>query len=424
MSFFYTLNAALAKIGQDKKVVAESRTESKSPVAKALETSLAQDLKNLMEDGTGGVNFSGSGSLEEKTNKWIQKAVKPSTKGDLHRALHVPQDETIPRSKIDKATHSKNPHVRHMAQFAKNVAHEDAEIDEVGMAVPTSQQPQPMTVTPTPATGRPQARGTVREGAGSFTPQDIEAAIAYKNPVGHIYTIANGKIRFNLMNMDRNALNKMLSRPLATQQDWDLLKKQMKQALVSQVMEAACPSCHTDPCCCESVGQDVVDRKEKMAKARGDKPGPLKNVARGLKAFVKGEPEPLDEDGEMMDYLQSRAYSKPYNGSADAADAYDGMFGTGIPGMDMEETQNGPHGKPGWLIDAQKKAEGEIDETMTRQHFQHTADLLKHIEDPVKRQELAQHHAGIFKASNPRFDHNKFFKACGLDECGDRKSVV
>jgi len=58
--------------------------------------------------------------------KWIQKAVNPKTKGDLHKALHVPQDETIPKSKIDKATHSKNAHLRHMAQFAKNVTKEDA----------------------------------------------------------------------------------------------------------------------------------------------------------------------------------------------------------------------------------------------------------------------------------------------------------
>lgn len=72
------------------------------------------------------------------------------------------------------------------------------------------------------------------EGANTFTPDDIQAAIDYKNTIGHIYTIANGKIRFNLMNMDRSALNKILSRPLATQQDWDMLKKQMKQALASQ----------------------------------------------------------------------------------------------------------------------------------------------------------------------------------------------
>jgi hypothetical protein len=56
----------------------------------------------------------------KETDKWIQKAnVK---KGGLHKALGVPQDETIPKSKIEKASHSKNAHLKHMAQFAKNVS--------------------------------------------------------------------------------------------------------------------------------------------------------------------------------------------------------------------------------------------------------------------------------------------------------------
>lgn len=59
-----------------------------------------------------------------ESEKWIQGAVNPANKGGLHKALHVAQGETIPKAKIAKATHSKNPHVRHMAQFAKNVANE------------------------------------------------------------------------------------------------------------------------------------------------------------------------------------------------------------------------------------------------------------------------------------------------------------
>ena len=80
--------------------------------------------------------------------------------------------------------------------------------------------------------------GSIEEAAGTlFTPQDIKSALDYKNPAGHIYDVANGKIRFNLRNMDRAALNKILSRPLATQQDWDALKKQMRSALASQLNE-------------------------------------------------------------------------------------------------------------------------------------------------------------------------------------------
>ena len=59
-----------------------------------------------------------------ESEKWIQKAVNPANKGGLHKALHVAQGEKIPKAKIAKATHSKNPHLRHMAQFAKNVANE------------------------------------------------------------------------------------------------------------------------------------------------------------------------------------------------------------------------------------------------------------------------------------------------------------
>jgi hypothetical protein len=65
--------------------------------------------------------------------KWIQKAVNPKTKGDLHNALHVPQDETIPKSRIAQAIHSTDPHLRHMAQFAKNVAKNVAKEDAGGM---------------------------------------------------------------------------------------------------------------------------------------------------------------------------------------------------------------------------------------------------------------------------------------------------
>lgn len=55
-------------------------------------------------------------------NQWIQQSGvdRPGHKGRLHRALGVPADQSIPRSKINKAAHSKNAHMRHMAQFAKN----------------------------------------------------------------------------------------------------------------------------------------------------------------------------------------------------------------------------------------------------------------------------------------------------------------
>ncbi len=56
---------------------------------------------------------------KKKSKKWIQKAhIK---KGALHRALHVPEGEKIPESKMEKAAHSKNPAIRKMASLAETL---------------------------------------------------------------------------------------------------------------------------------------------------------------------------------------------------------------------------------------------------------------------------------------------------------------
>jgi len=61
-----------------------------------------------------------------------------------------------------------------------------------------------------------------------------------------------------------------------------------------------------------------------------------------------------------------------------------------------------------------EKNEGEIDETMTRQHFQLFADTIKQIEDPIKRKETAEMIAGVMAKSNPRFDMQRFMSAAGV----------
>ncbi len=61
-----------------------------------------------------------------------------------------------------------------------------------------------------------------------------------------------------------------------------------------------------------------------------------------------------------------------------------------------------------------EKNEGEMGETMTRQHFQYVADMLKNIDDVTKRGEYAQHHSAIFQHFNPNFDHEKFMQAAGV----------
>lgn len=42
-------------------------------------------------------------------------------KGGLHRALGVPEGQNIPAAKLHAALNSKDPHVRRMAQTAKNL---------------------------------------------------------------------------------------------------------------------------------------------------------------------------------------------------------------------------------------------------------------------------------------------------------------
>jgi hypothetical protein len=61
---------------------------------------------------------------------------------------------------------------------------------------------------------------------------------------------------------------------------------------------------------------------------------------------------------------------------------------------------------------------GQLDEAATRKDFRMVADLIKNIPDAQKRKELAHHHSGIFKQQNPRFKHDVFCKACGVDEGG------
>lgn len=69
------------------------------------------------EEPKGEVVVTEEAKVEEK--HWMKKAFGKN-KGGLHKALHVSKDKKIPKEKLNKATHSKDSHVRHMAQAAKN----------------------------------------------------------------------------------------------------------------------------------------------------------------------------------------------------------------------------------------------------------------------------------------------------------------
>ena len=59
--------------------------------------------------------------MAEKKEKWIQSALKPSTKGALHKSLHVDANKSIPLGKIKKAEHSKNPLLKKRAVLAETL---------------------------------------------------------------------------------------------------------------------------------------------------------------------------------------------------------------------------------------------------------------------------------------------------------------
>jgi hypothetical protein len=56
-----------------------------------------------------------------KHNASLYRAIHHMRKGGLHRALGVPEDENIPKEKVEAAAHSSNEHVAHMGNFAKTL---------------------------------------------------------------------------------------------------------------------------------------------------------------------------------------------------------------------------------------------------------------------------------------------------------------
>lgn len=56
-----------------------------------------------------------------KSKNWIKKAVSKH-KGALHKELHVPLGEKIPKSKLDKAAHSDNPRMRKQVNLARTLS--------------------------------------------------------------------------------------------------------------------------------------------------------------------------------------------------------------------------------------------------------------------------------------------------------------
>ena len=51
---------------------------------------------------------------------------------------------------------------------------------------------------------------------------------------------------------------------------------------------------------------------------------------------------------------------------------------------------------------------------MTKKHFIEVAATIRAMPDRAVRRVAAKELAATFKRINPRFDHHRFYKACGL----------
>lgn len=161
----------------------------------------------------------------------------------------------------------------------------------------------------------------------------------------------------------------------------------------------------------------------------GDKTGMSKAYAYDIKRT--GPKGKLPEEVESLDELKkstlgsyiNKAAKDQSNDSFDHGEDEHRQYGT--PGedperdKDLEDRERRMSNREkgiGRAVKKLSKEEFELDEAVSRKHFQQVADLIKTHDDAGKRKELAQHHAEIFKQQNPRFDHAKFMKAAGVNE--------
>ena len=76
----------------------------------------------LVHKGEKVIPVSEEKSKHETVHLSSHRIVMHLHKGGLHRALNVPEDQDIPKEKVEAATHSKNPHVRAMANLAHTMS--------------------------------------------------------------------------------------------------------------------------------------------------------------------------------------------------------------------------------------------------------------------------------------------------------------
>ena len=152
---------------------------------------------------------------------------------------------------------------------------------------------------------------------------------------------------------------------------------------------------------------------------KSDIKGLKKSITKNLSQMKKEEVEQIDEisketAGKYLTAPQGKGANKYKTGEGKSSyPNADTMLKHGKSvSRAVQRAGTGMSKKPSYY----KEEEEQIDETVSRKHFQQVADLIKSHDSAEKRKELAQHHASIFKTQNPRFDHAKFMKAAGVNE--------
>ena len=192
------------------------------------------------------------------------------------------------------------------------------------------------------------------------------------------------------------------------------MKQQVAQRLVTQ---------EEKDCVSKSDAKDIAKKEaEKETDEHEDeKHGKKGDVAKHEKEMHKEDVEQIDELSiqtmkSAKDKLAGKAIAAHYDDNKVAARNLANRALKIGKKVDRKEWQQTNQKRLDQTAKYQKEDIEEIEEAVTRKHFQMVADLIKSHEDPAKRKELAQHHAEIFKQQNPRFDHAKFMKAAGASE--------
>ena len=411
MNPFYKLNQTLNSIGAEKKEIAESKETVKSPARQTLEQALRQDLSALME-----------GQVNE-----ISKDTKDSYAKKAKTELDI-----FNRNKNNPGASAKDKEVA-----AKSAAKREKGLEKVSED----------------GTG-----GMNFSGSGSLEENgednyhkiaEYEKHYMFANQIDALASEDVDAIATELgLSMEEviECLYDLGLDPSADEEGLDEADYSAKKAAAgkdigkpgknfSKIAKSAGKKYGSKEAG-ERVAGAVLNKLRHPKESAEKAPMPSKGIpgnipVPGKMDRLRGKRDYYEADNseeDIMDYLNRKlaphdkqqakedAVATPYNKGTSKPDAHNGMEfeGNAFTGK-LKSTPKGGKFKLG---DKEFTDTSELDEAVSRKHFQAIADTLKHIEDMEKRKELAQHHASAFKLANPRFDQNRFFKAAGITDEG------